>query len=78
MKLLKALFKMFAFFAAIHVTILLFLVLITGKIEFLNVFTIIGLNHFFPGIDKGSLSQILSVIIITTVYLFFYFKKFKK
>jgi len=71
---LKPLLATFTTFAAIHVAILILLVLVTGRIDFLNVFYIVGLQYFIPNIDKGILSQILSAFITIAIYLFFVFK----
>lgn len=72
MKFTKPLIFFLAFFASIHVIILLILTLFTGEIEFLNVFYILGLNYFIPDISKGILSQIASFLIIIIVFVFFY------
>lgn len=72
MKFTKPLIFFLAFFAAVHVILLLILTLLTGNIEFLNVFYIVGLNYFIPDISKGILSQIASFLIIITVFVFFY------
>ncbi len=78
MKYLRPLLSTFLFFAVLHVIVLVFMILLTGDISYLNVFHIVGLTYFFPDIDKGNFSQILSTLIIIIVYLFFYFKRPKK
>lgn len=74
---LKSLLQTFTVFAVIHVIFLSVLVIFTGNLEFLNVFYIVGLHYFIPGIDKGMLSQAISALIIIAVF-FFFFNKNKK
>jgi len=66
------------FIAVPHFFILVVIVITTGNVEYLNIFNVIGLSYFFPDIGKGIISNALSFIISLSIYLFFYFKKFKK
>ncbi len=75
---IRSLLATFTTFAAIHVAILIILVIMTRKLEFLNVFYIVGLQYFIPNIDKGILSQLLSALITLGIYLFFLLRFRKK
>lgn len=78
MKFLRPFLMMLLCIAVPHFLILFFLAIATQNIEFLNVFSVLGLSYFFPDIAKGQFSQILSFAIATSIYLFFYIKKPKK
>ena len=69
---------MLLFIAVPHFFILTFMVITTGNIEYLNIFNVVGISYFFPNIGKGIISNTLSFIIASGIYLFFYFKKPKK
>lgn len=75
---IKALLNMFAFFAIIHIVAAAILVVARGDLRYLNVFYIESLSEFFPGIDTGFLSFVLSSGIIACVYGYFYSKRKKK
>lgn len=74
----NALFKTMLFFAFLHIILLVVLTVIDGKLEYLNVFQIVGLQYFFPGIEKGIVSFCISLILVGIVYLFFYQKQKSK
>ena len=71
-KFINALLNMFAFFAILHITLAVFLVILHSNLTFLNVFYIISISEFIPGIDQGGVSFAISLIIIASVYVFFY------
>jgi hypothetical protein len=68
----KALFKTVLFFAFFHLILLVVLAVVNARLTFLNVFEIVGLQHFFPGIENGALSFMVSLFVIGVVYFFFY------
>lgn len=71
-RLFRALFKTMLFFAFFHVILLIVLSVVNANLNYLNVFSIVGLQHFFPGIDQGIVSFIVSLAVIGGVYFFFY------
>lgn len=71
-KFFKALFKTVLFFAFFHLILLFVLAIVNTRIVYLNVFEIVGLSHFFPGIEKGLLSFFLSIVVILVTYFVFY------
>lgn len=73
-RIFKALFKTVLFFSFLHLTLLIVLTIVSGRIAYLNVFEITGLSHFFPGMENGLVSFIVSGAIILAVYLGFYAK----
>ncbi len=77
-KYINALLKTFLFFAVAHVIILTFLVIIRLDHTYLNIFYISGVSEIFPDTDKGTLSTILSSIIILLVYIYYYKSKRNK
>lgn len=66
------------FFAVTHVFVLVFLIILTGNISYLNVFYILGLTELFPDIDKGLVSNMFSALIIFSVYMFFFLRVKRK
>lgn len=68
----KALFKTVLFFAFFHLILLAVLTVLNGDLTFINVFEIVGLQYFFPGIENGAVSFIFSLIVIGIVYFFFF------
>lgn len=71
---LKALFKTVLCCAFFHLTLLGILFLMTLKTTYINLFTIVGLAEFFPGIDIGIVSLLISMAVALSIYFFFYFK----
>lgn len=70
----RSLFKTVLLFAFLHITLLIVLAVTTQRMEYLNVFEIVGLSYFFPGIEDGVISFIASTVIIAGVFLLFYKK----
>ncbi len=70
----RALFKTMLFFAFLHIILLVVLTIVNGQLSYVNVFQIVGLQYFFPGIDKGPVSFLLSLAVIAVIYFFFYRK----
>lgn len=68
----RAIFKTILFFSFFHLILLVVLAVVNSNFTFLNVFEIVGLQYFFPGIEKGAVSFLLSLVVIGIVYFFFY------
>jgi hypothetical protein len=64
-------------YAIIHSIAMGLYVLKTGKITTINGFTILGINLFFPGIENGIVSFIISWMFMILLYsiVFLYLKK---
>lgn len=75
---IQAFLSMALFFAVTHVFVLVFLIILTGNISYLNVFYILGLTELFPDIDKGLVSNMFSALIIFSVYMFFFLRVKRK
>lgn len=73
-KLLNALKKTILLFATLHIIILIYLTLITGNLTFINVFSILDLQEFYPGIENGTISMAVSGLIATSILIFFYYR----
>jgi len=71
----RTLFKTVLFFAFFHLILLAILSVLKQNFTYINVFNIIGISEFFPGVDKGIVSFILSILVVLIVYLLFYKKK---
>lgn len=71
-RLTKSLLNMFAFFAIVHIALAAILVILHADLSFLNVFYIVSISDFIPGIDQGGVSFAISLVIIASVYVFFY------
>lgn len=65
---IDALAKTILFFAGVHLVILMFHALSSFTFDPLNVFAILDLELFVPGISTGSLSFALSIILLSLVY----------
>lgn len=76
-KYLNPLKQFVVFFAILHLTIVGLLSILTGSTSYFNAFYIISLNEFIPGINKGPVSFIFSLLFSVGVYLFFYFRQKK-
>jgi len=72
-----ALRDMFVFFAVIHIALTFLLAIKHGDYSYVSVFYIESASEFFPGIEKGLQNQIISVLIIASVYFFFYRRRKK-
>lgn len=70
----RALFKTMLFFAFLHLILLFVLFTLSFKLSYLNVFSIVGLDEFFPNINEGAVSFIVSLGIMLLVYFVFYKK----
>lgn len=71
-RLVNAIKNSILVFASLHIVILLLLTIITQNPEYINLFSILDLQEFFAGIEKGVLSTALSGLIIVTIFLWFY------
>lgn len=74
-KLKKALQSTILLFGTIHVLILLYLTFTTRNVTFLNVFSILDINHFIPGIEIGITSTVISTVITAGIFIYYYKKK---
>lgn len=70
----RALFKTVLFFAFFHLILLLVLSIVNGDLTYLNVFWIVGLSEFFPGIEKGVFNFVFSIAVGLVVYFLFYLR----
>jgi len=79
-KYIEALAKTMLFCASVHMAILFYKTLQTGDINILNLFNILDLELFFPGIETGQTNFFLSGILFVIIYsiMFFYFHPKKK
>lgn len=68
----RTIFKTVLFFSFFHLILLGVLAVVNGNLTFLNVFGIVGLQYFFPGIEQGVVSFLLSLIVIGIIYFAFY------
>lgn len=59
-------------FAGLHLLLLFFRAVFSLQPELLNIFGILDLQAFWPGIEQGGLSAVLSVVVIAAVYLYFW------
>lgn len=66
---LVALLKTLLLFAFVHISILVVYFTITKDVVELNMFNILDIDLFFPQIDQGGASFILSTIVLLVVYL---------
>lgn len=74
----RAFFKTVLFFAIFHFILLIVLTVVTQRIEYLNIFEIVGLSHFFPGIQTGIISFIISTGIVAATYFLYYHRAKRK
>lgn len=79
-KFIDAIAKTMLFSAAVHMIILFYKTILTGDVNILNLFNILDLELFFPGIEKGEVNFILSGLLFFTIYfsMFFFFPPKKK
>ena len=71
-KYLDALKNLVLFSALTHLSLLIIYSIVKLDVMPLNYFNILDLDLFFPSIIDGTLSQILSVVVMVAIYLFFY------
>ncbi len=69
---IKALAGLVLLSASIHIVILIIYSIINLDIRYLNYFNIIDVDLFLPEVGDGLLSQILSIITITVVFIVIY------
>ncbi len=70
---LDALLKLVLFSAITHMLILAYKSVSTADPVIMNYFNILDLELFFEGIEKGTLSQILSVVVMLGIYFAIFF-----
>jgi hypothetical protein len=77
---IDAIAKTMLFSAAVHMIILFYKTFQTADINILNLFNILDLELFFPGIDKGGINFLLSSLLFFVIYFsaFFFFPSKKK
>lgn len=75
---LNALKNTMVLFAGAHLVILAYLALATQNFTYVNLFAILDLQEFVPGIELGVISGIFSAAVGLLVYAFFYFRGKKR
>lgn len=70
-RFLSALYKIIILCASAHLLILGCLALIRHNPTYINIFSILSLQEFFPGIEKGGISFAISVVLMLTTYFLF-------
>ena len=70
-KIIKSFLRFVLLTALLHIGVLVFTAIKNGNIKFLNYFHILGLHEFWPKIINGKLSDILSIILMITIFLSF-------
>jgi hypothetical protein len=74
-RLFNALSKTLLLLAFVHFFILIYLALSTSNLTYLNTFSILDLQIFVPGIDTGAASNIISLLIVSIIFIFYFRKK---
>lgn len=74
-KLKRAVLRTILFFAFIHILILVYLAFTTNNFTFINIFSILDLQEFYPGIEIGTKSALISVIIVSAIFIINYKRK---
>lgn len=79
-KYIDAIAKTMLFSAAVHMTILFYKTILTGDMNILNLFNILDLELFFPGIEKGEMNFLFSGVLFFVIYfsMFVFFPPKKK
>ena len=79
-RFIDAIAKTMLFSAAVHMLILFYKTIHTGDINILNLFNILDLQLFFPGIDKGQTNLFWSGVLFFAIYfsMLFFFNQKKK
>jgi len=67
-KIVKSFLKFVLLTALIHIGVLIFTSIKKGNIKFLNYFQILGLTEFWPKITKGWVSDVISVLIMASIF----------
>jgi len=65
---LDALLKLILFSALVHIVILVIHAVRERDFSVMNYFNILDLDFFFPGIEEGVLSNVLSVVVMVVIY----------
>lgn len=73
-RFLAATKKTLLLLAIAHFVILAFLTISTQNIIYLNVFSVLDIQEFFPGIETGRVSAVVSFTIMSVIYLLFYIR----
>ncbi len=63
--------KTILFFAVTHIIVLMYLAITTQNLTYLNIFSVLDLQEFFPGIEIGTASTIASIVFVLIVYFVF-------
>jgi hypothetical protein len=66
------------FYALFHTMVMVLYALVSGDYQTLNTFRILGLQLFFPEIDRSLPSFIISQIIPICAFAYIYFRLTKK
>lgn len=77
-KYIKPFFNVIIVAGIIHLGISLVLIIKNSDPSYWNVFYIVSASDLFPGIEKGLISGIISILIVGSTYFFFYTKNDKK
>lgn len=75
---LDALVKTLLAYAIIHVLTMTIYALVTGEYTILNAFRVLGFTLFFPGIDHGIDSFVISFFLYGVIFGIVYFAFTKK
>jgi len=70
---LDAFLKFVLLTAIIHMFLLFAAAAINADITYLNYFNILDIDLFFPGVEYGLLSQVLSIAAMVVLYVIIYF-----
>ena len=74
-RIINAAKNLILFSAVVHIFILFSFAVLKRDITYLNYFNVLDLDFFFSGIEKGAASQILSILVMIIIFLFFYFRE---
>lgn len=66
---LDALLKVILLIAVAHDMLFVVRFIQTGDVAIFNIFRILDLQLFFPGIEKGSISNTISMILLISLYV---------
>ncbi len=77
-RFLDAFLKLMLFSAVLHIATLIIVSIKKADAAPLNFFSIVGVDQFIPGIDKGLSSQITSLSLIIILYGMIYLLYTKK
>ncbi|OGC81794.1 MAG: hypothetical protein A2V81_01655 [Candidatus Abawacabacteria bacterium RBG_16_42_10] len=71
---LEALKKTILLSATIHLILLITFSIVKLDAIYINYFNMLDLELLFPDIIKGPVSQIVSAVLMVTIYFIFYFR----